>query len=94
MATMSPIAPSWIRCDRFLPAGVEAALQAGDDAQALLLGQLARCLHAAHADRVDGVRLLDEDVLARLDGRFGVHRDGTSMRRRSARRRPQSITFW
>ena len=51
----------------------EAALQAGEHAQVLLLRQFAGGLHHLDARRVDGVRLLDEDVLARLDRGHHVH---------------------
>ena len=72
MVTMSPMAPSWMRLHRLDIARVEAALQAGHDAELLLLGQVARLLHQLDPARVDAVRLLDEDVLARLNGRQGV----------------------
>ena len=50
-----------------------AAAQAGDDRQVLLLGLAARVQDRADAGRVDGDRLLAEDVLAGLDGRLEVH---------------------
>ena len=43
-------------------------------------GQLAGLDHEVHARNIDGRRLLDERVLARLDGRLQV--SGPEMRRR------------
>ena len=57
-----------------------AALRAGDDRQVLLLRQLGGGDDRAHADRVDGDRLLHEHVLAGLDG--GLEVDGAEPRRR------------
>ena len=65
--------------DGFAVARVKAALQAREQAQFLLLGQVAGGLHPPHAHRVDAVRLLHEDVLARADPRLGVH--GVKLRR-------------
>ena len=59
--------------DGLLVSRVVAALQPRHDAQALLLGQFAGGRDLAHADRIDGVRLLDEHVLAGLDGRAEIH---------------------
>ena len=67
MATISPIAPSWIRLTASSIGRIVPAVEARHNAQFLLLGQLAGGGKLAHADRIDGVRLLDEDVLAGLD---------------------------
>ncbi len=50
-------------------AGMIAALQPGHDAQLLLLGQGASGCDLANADRIEGMRLFHEGVLAGLDGR-------------------------
>ena len=68
------MAPSWIRWTALAIAVVKAAMQAREQAQILLLRQVGGGLHAADADRIDAVRLLDEDVLAGADGGLGVHR--------------------
>ena len=58
-----------------------AALRARDDGQALLRGQLGRGDDRADADRIDGDRLLHEDVLAGLDGGLEVDRPEAGRRR-------------
>ena len=65
--TRSPMAPSWIRFRRFEVAGLVAALGAGDDRQALLVGFFVGGQHLADAGAVDGDRLLGEEMLAGLD---------------------------
>ena len=60
--------------DRFADAQVVAPAEAGDDGQVLLLGLFARLQHAAHARRIDGDRLLAEDVLAGVDRGLQVQR--------------------
>ena len=60
--------------DRFDVARVVAPLQADGDHEVLLLGLLVGGQNAADARRVDGDRLLHEDVLAGLDRRLEVHR--------------------
>ncbi len=57
---------------RFDVAGMVTALQARDEAQPLLLRELDGSLQPLDADRIDGVRLLDKDVLAGLDGGLGI----------------------
>ena len=57
-----------------LPAAVPTALKAGEDTQLLGSRQGAGRFHPADANRVDAVRLLHENVLARLDRRLGIHR--------------------
>ena len=74
------MAPSWIRFMQLEVAGLVAALRAGDDGQALLLGELRGGDDRADADRVDGHRLLHEDVLSRLDDRLEVERPETGRR--------------
>ena len=60
--------------DRFEVARVVAALQADADHEVLLLGLFVGGQDAADAGRVDGDRLLHEDVLAGFDGGFEVDR--------------------
>src|SRR5262249_11460734 len=57
-----------------------APLGAGDDAEVLLLRFLVGGQHLADAGRIDGDRLLGEEVLARLDDRLDVQ--GPEARRR------------
>ena len=57
-----------------------APAQAGDDGQVLLLGLFAGGQHGADARRIDGDRLLGEDVLARIHRCLEVH--GPEVRRR------------
>ena len=54
---------------------VEAALQAGNDAEFLLLGQVACLLHEPHAARINAVGLFGEHVPACLDRRHGAEFD-------------------
>ncbi len=53
-------------------AGMETALQAGDDAKLLFFGEVAGLLHQLDAPRINAVRLLDEDVFACLNRRHCV----------------------
>ena len=58
-----------------------AALRAAHDCELLLLGELRRCDHEAHARTVHGHALLGEHVLAGLDGRHRVNRTEVEGRR-------------
>ena len=78
----SPISPSWMRFIGLEIALLVAALRAGDDGQPLLRGQLGGGDDRADADRVDGHRLLHEDVLAGLDRGLQVDRAGSRAARR------------
>ncbi len=53
-------------------ARLEAALQAGDDAELLFLRQIAGLLHELEPARVDAVGLLHKHMLAGLKGRHGM----------------------
>ncbi len=62
-------------------AGLVAALGAGDDRQALLVGLLIGGQHLADAGAVDGDRLLGEEVLAGLDRGLDVQGPEAGRRR-------------
>ncbi len=64
----------------FEVAGLVAPLQADDDLQVLLVGQLVGLHQGAEAGGVDATRLLHEDVLAGRNGGGVV--DGSKARRR------------
>ena len=55
-------------------AGVVAALQAGDETQALFFRQIPRLLHEFEASRIDAVGFFHEDVLSRFDCRVRMER--------------------
>ena len=59
--------------DGLLKTSLEPAVQPGHDAQLLLFGQLAGDRNLPNADRVDGVRLFHEHVLARLHRLAEIH---------------------
>ena len=70
---ISPISPVVDLSDRLFQRLVVAAHQAAGDLEVLPLGLFARPEHAANARRIDGERLLHEDVAALLRRRI---RDG------------------